>query len=380
MQMVRKIFSLGLLLAALGLLVSSCVEPKDTYSVTVSGSGAVSDNGSGTEYEAGDVVTIKAGTKADSVFWMWTSDTVSNVTFDNPTSPTTTFIMPAMNVAVKAWWKPKDVEVEYYTAYIFNDGEDQENVFVEEYEAGDTVKITAVGSFLMWAATDTNGAFINVNFGNAFARSTFFIMPAKDVYVFVVPEVDIEPEASVRYTWEAVEQPNIIAISASYDDVLYWFEEVYSAADYVEEDATAIPLYDGSHEIPDNIYSRTIGSTEYKGVYLPISEGQYTAVCSVIDTLFFKVDTASGDTLYNIADIVANYDIEIGADEKSYFEIAFDVGTFLAGEDDLGWFGEKYDNPVTGPSLEKAKVKKLVKKVKKGKVTYYVLHRLGKRK
>jgi len=295
MLKLRKIFSLGLMVAALGLMVSSCIEPVDYYSVTItSGDAETQDGGApawpgsggaGTKYEEGDIVTIKAGTPpSGKVFYMWTS---YQVDFDDPYSPTTKFTMPAEDVVVAAWY------------------------------------ITA-----------------------------------------------LQPE--VRYTWETVEQSKIQSIAASYNDVKYWLDEVYNKADYVEEDATAVPHFDGSDDIPDNIYSRTIGSTQYKGKYLPISEGQYTAVCT-------------GEDALGIFDIVANYEIKV-AGAYSYFEIAFDVGTFTdidaGGDPETAWFKEVVDDPTISPRLEKApvvgksKVKKLTKKLENGgSVTYYFLRR-----
>jgi len=378
MLKLRKIFSLGLLLAALGLLVSSCVEPKDTYSVKIDGGGAGAATDK-SEYEEGETVEINAGTApAGKVFEQWTSSS-AEVEFKDAKSVKTTFTMPAKNVTVTAHWKNTVVTNEPHLAWIFYNGEDQEDYDAEEYYAGDTVRITAVGSFFMWIAANTDMDDLIVKFGDIKKRSTYFIMPDEEVYIMAIPEI-LPFDADVRYTWEAAEQSKITYIAASYDDVKDWFENVYLEGDYTEEDASDVPLHDGSEVIPNNIYSSNFESAPYKGVYLPIYEGQYTAVCTVVDSTF-PVKNDDGEIIgYNIADIVANYDIEVGDDGKSYFEVAFDVGAFLAGEDDLGWFPDKYETPDTKPRLEKTKVKKFVKKLKKGNVTYYVLHRVGKKK
>jgi len=296
MLKLRKVFLLGLVVAALGLLVVSCVEPTDFYSVTITSGdegtgvgGAAArpgSSGAGTTYEEGDIVTVKAGTApTGKKFYEWTSS--PTVTFNDPKSSTASFTMPAKDVEVTAW--------------------------------------------------------------------------------FITDVLPLEP--MVRYTWEQVQEPNIQSIAASKDDVYSWYEDVFLAGDYIEDDATDIPLFDGSPDIPNNIYSRTLHSengSPHKSVYFDISADHYTAVCTVDDPAFD-----------NIADIVANYTIEIEG-KKAFFEIAFDVGTFLAGEDDVGWIGDKYDNPDTVPRLEKTPAKKMVKKLQKGNVTYYVLHRARK--
>jgi hypothetical protein len=151
---------------------------------------------------------------------------------------------------------------------------------------------------------------------------------------------------------------------------------------YVEEDATDIPLNEGSAEIPDNIYSSTLNNTNHKGVYLPIAEGSYTAVCTILDSSFINLaDDRDDNDEPNTVDIVANYTIAIEEvspeNALQFFEIAFDVRAFLDGDDDKGWFDEARDNPFTGPHLVKAQAKK-VKKIVKDNVTYYILHRAKK--
>jgi hypothetical protein len=201
--------------------------------------------------------------------------------------------------------------------------------------------------------------------------------------------IDIDTITYVRFSWRTADQGSISSIAANYDEVLEWYLTVYMAEDYVEEDATDIPILagkGGSPELPINIYSSTLGNTEYKSTYLEISGGEYTAVCTIEDE-------------YGYVDVVANYGIlsydELVAMDKGvegylYTEIAFDVGTFLAGEEDddwetdddgnsLGpWFWDITDDPDAPPILAKKPVKKLVKVIKKDNVTYYVLHRAKK--
>ena len=70
-----------------------------TYTVTVKDSYATA-TGAGT-YEAGDVVTLAAGTRSGYTFSGWTSD---NITIPNAASADTSFVMPAKAVIVTANW------------------------------------------------------------------------------------------------------------------------------------------------------------------------------------------------------------------------------------------------------------------------------------
>lgn len=382
MLKLRKIFSLGMVVtavAALGLMVSSCVEPKDTYSVTMydGGTGAT---GAGSSYEEGETVTIYAGTKAGKVFDQWTVDEESKVLLANPKNATTTFTMPAKNVAVRANWLDEGGDT--YTAVIYPNIYNPTKVITKHAEEGDTIRIDAEGVFLSWWISDDDDEDVVGIVGNEFSRSTYFIMPAFDITVMALP-TDV---SWVRYTWEKAQEPNIQSISASYHDVEEWFETWFSSADYVEEDATDIPMYfgvpvivdedgDSTVQVPNNIFSRTLhaaSGSPYKSKYFPIEidpdeddAGKFTAVCTVDD---FQYD--------NIVDIVANYNINFVGD-KAWFEVAFDVGTLLADEGSP-WFDDKFGDSTFGPRLEKPKVKKLTKKLANGSVTYYILHRARK--
>jgi hypothetical protein len=265
------------------------------------------------------------------------------------------------------------VQPVYHTAWVFN-GKNYVDNEGNDYEAETIVPIVAVPPvagrpFISWSAfepVDEDGYIVpgeplDVDFGNATNSTTTFTMPGQDV--FVGAWFEDPADADVRYTWEAAEQANILSISASYLDVLDWYENVFLGDSYDPSvNATEFPVSRGSAWIPNNIFSSSINSTQYKGTYQQIAQGSYTAVCTVVDTQFDTPDTT---------DIVANYDIE----PYLYTEIAFDVGTFIAGEDDKGWFDEVREESDDNPRLQKAPGKKLAKKLKKGNVTYYVLHR-----
>jgi len=183
-------------------------------------------------------------------------------------------------------------------------------------------------------------------------------------------------DTQIRYVWESSQQNNIISIAASFGDVKYWKETVwYGYWPDVPLEMSHDPKWDGSTQIPDNIWSSTIKSTQYKNYYFPISEGRYTAICTVHDPLY--------DDTY---DIVANYEIKEylyanGDPRTTYYELAFDVRKFLSGNDkpNTWWYLEDYDNPNARPSLTKTPAspdaKPFMKVIEEENVTYIVLRR-----
>ena len=71
------------------------------YVVTVNGSYDAQNSGAGS-YAAGNVVTVRAGSRSGYTFNGWTSG--SNVVFDDPSAAETIFTMPAGSVTVTANW------------------------------------------------------------------------------------------------------------------------------------------------------------------------------------------------------------------------------------------------------------------------------------
>jgi hypothetical protein len=162
-------------------------------------------------------------------------------------------------------------------------------------------------------------------------------------------------------------------IAASYEDVKDWYDDVwFKYYPNVPEEASHTPKWDGSTDIRESIYSKTINSTVNKGRYFSISEGKYTAICSVIDPDYL-------DTF----DIVANYSIEeylySGGDPATrYYEIAFDVRRFLDGgaRPSSFWTQREYDNPNTRPWLSKTPASgPLLATFTENNVTYTVYRR-----
>jgi len=382
-----KVLSLGAVVTAMGLFMASCVEdpPEDEtkYSVSIGTweivdmseegidtlKGVTGTSGTG-KYAKGETVTIKAGTKPGYVFIGWTSDEESNVFgVDEDGDPevntrkTATFVMPGKNVRITAWYYESDVEG--YTVTVI--GGDADNEYNEE---GDIVTISANISkdslFVKWVTDTSVVKFINgTTIKSEVAK---FRMPAEDVSVTAVfaPKPDMY-QTAVRFTWYMVDEPNIESIIADKASVDSWKTNVFLDEDFVEEDASEVPTYSGIPGIPAEIFPT------YKSKYFAVplddkGKGFYTAVCTVYDPEY-------DDFTY----IVANYEVTpTGKQEENiFFEIGFDVGTYLADEG-KPWIKEDRDNPQTDPRLEKRKVKKLVKTFKNGNVTYYILHKAKK--
>jgi len=240
------------------------------------------------------------------------------------------------------------------------------------YSAGDTVWISigtapAGKEFYMWNSNPP------VVFDDELDEDTWFIMPAASVNVranWKTIDIPVQPTPSVRFSWDRAyisldSSVHISYIWASVNDVDYWktnvFDEMYEDDSY---EATDIPLKPGAPGVPNALYSMDSAATILNyGKYFSTTEGDYTAVCTLEDE-----DEA-------ITDIVANYHTQIDGDLK-FFEIAFDVKGLLEGTRTNGWTDDSYNTNDTDPMLKtKAGKGKLLKKVTKGNVTYYVLRR-----
>ena len=146
-----------------------CLTMPEMHTVTV-------ENGTTKKEEAaeGETVEIKANNPPDGmVFDKWTSD---DVTFDNANDAETTFQMPDKAVTVTATYK--NAEIPKYTVRVIQGSADK-----TEAVAGETVTITAMPApngqvFDCWTSRGNN-----VQFADANARRTTFVMPANDVTV-----------------------------------------------------------------------------------------------------------------------------------------------------------------------------------------------------
>jgi hypothetical protein len=149
--------------------------PPSNYILTVSGGSGAMGSGS---YEAGDMVTITAGTPpTGQQFKNWTS--TNGGTFTNANSTTTTFTMPANATTVTANWKAIPSSL---STYILTVSGGSGAIGSGSYEAGDIVTITAgtppTGQqFKNWTASN-GGTFADAN-----SATTTFTMPANTTTV-----------------------------------------------------------------------------------------------------------------------------------------------------------------------------------------------------
>jgi hypothetical protein len=218
-------------------------------------------------------------------------------------------------------------------------------------------------------------------FTDATADTTEFTMPAANVTIIAVFEpIPVDGVAEVRFTWEAAENEKITHVSASVEDMEWWYDEVYADLENSDADFTDEPFNFGNPGVTEKIFEYGSDDHPNKGKYWSTEAGEFTAVCGVEDE-------------YGLAEIVANYTIRTNpatatTDGKDlYFEIAFDVGTFLSEPDmdEFAWFQDETEDPTKGPRLEKKKVYKVgitrvaTRQYKKPgatvDVTYYVIRR-----
>ncbi|MGM9566355.1 S-layer homology domain-containing protein [Evtepia sp.] len=112
--------------------------PAAAYTVTVNGSNA-SVTGAG-EYEAGDLVTLAAGSRSGYTFSGWTSD---DITIPNASSADTSFVMPAKIVTVTAnWTRIGGSSTPTYTPSVTQPENGTVTVSPKAPKKGDTVTIT----------------------------------------------------------------------------------------------------------------------------------------------------------------------------------------------------------------------------------------------
>jgi len=355
MLMLKKIFLLVLSALAIAAAVVSCSDSDttDLYDVRVIGG-----EGSRVQIAPGDTVRIFTVYYGDSSFIRWES---SDVEVFSPTESNTAFIMPTWNVTVTAKFKAKNnVQIINGAGNESGDG---------YYEAGETVNIDAGTNgdrvFYSWTSVP------EVAFDDSSSAKTWFVMPDTDVRVTASWH-----DADVKFTWSKEAQPYIYKVSASNKDVNWWYENVYNRLkDTLPERFSRMPGASGGLFVPNGVYTNEApDDISRKDVYYPMSEGSYTAICTVLDTSSNTPDTF---------DIVANYNIEHGEDGAvKHYEIGFNVDLLLSGnliwkdKPDVLWFQTDIDEVLGG--LEKSNAAKLRKTLKEGGVTYRVFRRAGK--
>ncbi|MDR2579093.1 MAG: hypothetical protein LBC70_09870 [Chitinispirillales bacterium] len=363
MLKLKRLLFLAAALVAVGLFVPACLESPedDPHKVVVINAGT--DGGAAVAGEDDNYLATTFAFPGEIVYLDYGLIPADKDGFDRWTStPPVTFHVWAQYPKISYFTMPRgDITV---TAHWIDDGAEEYAVVVVSAGAGaggggpyyedDVVSINAgkapLGQiFNNWTAVPNI-----IDFDNDTDSATTFVMP--DRPVTVTASFVSDGWAYVRFTWEAAEEENINYIIASEGDVATWLNDVYLDldAEWSDEDFTDEPKFFGSPSLPNNVFSYGTVSA-HKSVYYSIDDlneedGWYTAVASVYDELF------DSDAF-----IVANYrvsldnDARYDFDAKRWFEVAFDVGTFLAGEDDLGWFDDAYTNPDTDPRLKKGR-------------------------
>ena len=187
----------------------------EVYSITVSndGNGAATAN---TETAATGVeVTVTATPAEGFVFDKWTVES-GDAELSDATAATTTFTMPAENVAVKANFI--GVDVERYTITVSDDGNGTgvaqvDGQMVDKVEAGVEVAVTATPAegFVFDKWTVESG---DAELADATSATTTFTMPAEDVEL----KAEFKPEALPADNWIQIDggakQPILASVYA----------------------------------------------------------------------------------------------------------------------------------------------------------------------
>lgn len=165
------------------LLFAGCKDPASQalYSVTV----VSGQNGTATadikKAAEGAVVTLTAMPAEGYEFTLWTAE-IGSVTFDDPKTTPTTFIMPASNVAIRADFTAKTVSAEKYSVTVVASGSGTAEADVTEAEEGAEVTLTATPAagyiFNKWTVVSGD-----VEFDDAMANPLVFEMPGEDVEI-----------------------------------------------------------------------------------------------------------------------------------------------------------------------------------------------------
>ena len=166
---------------------------EDTYTVTLVGEGNRA-YGEGT-YEAGETVTIYAGTKTGYSFDRWVT---RDVTLRNADDSRVSFVMPAHDVTIRATWDRDDDDTsssgKTYPIYIEETRDGEVESSHKRAAAGTTITLTVEpedGSELVkLTVVDEDGDKINVRYHSRTDEYTF-TMPASEVTVKAVFDSDL---------------------------------------------------------------------------------------------------------------------------------------------------------------------------------------------
>ena len=298
------------------------------YAVTVNGSYAdVSGAGS---YAAGNVVTVRAGSRSGYTFDGWTSG--SNVVFDDPNAAETTFTMPDGSVTVTANWlrdggsssSGRDDSDPRYAVGIPDKTENGSvSVSPKNASQGDRVTVTVkpdAGYELdSLKAFDKNGKELELT-DKGDGRFTF-IMPAGKVEVKAVftEEVKISPFRDVptdAYYYEAVKWAQKKGITGGIGDGLFGPNQPCTRAQIVTFlwRAAGSPVVNYAMDLTDvpgdAYYAEAVRWALSQGITTGTADGRFSpnAPCTRAQavTFLFRASKASADGAPAFGDVAAD--------------------------------------------------------------------------
>ena len=298
------------------------------YAVTVNGSYAdVSGAGS---YAAGNVVTVRAGSRSGYTFDGWTSG--SNVVFDDPNAAETTFTMPDGSVTVTANWSRDggssssgrdDSDPRYAVGIPDKTENGSVSVSPKNASQGDRVTVTVkpdAGYELdSLKVFDKNGKELELT-DKGDGRFTF-IMPAGKVEVKAVftEEVKISPFRDVptdAYYYEAVKWAQKKGITGGIGDGLFGPNQPCTRAQIVTFlwRAAGSPVVNYAMDLTDvpgdAYYAEAVRWALSQGITTGTADGRFSpnAPCTRAQavTFLFRASKASADGAPAFSDVAAD--------------------------------------------------------------------------
>lgn len=299
------------------------------YAVTVNGSYA-QNSGAGS-YAAGNVVTVRAGSRSGYTFNGWTSG--SNVVFDDPNAEETTFTMPDGSVTVTANWSRDggssssgrdDSDPRYAVGIPDKTENGSVSVSPKNASQGDRVTVTVkpdAGYELdSLKVFDKNGKELELT-DKGDGKFTF-IMPAGKVEVKAVfaEEVKISPFRDVptdAYYYEAVKWAQKKGITGGIGDGLFGPNQpctraqivtfLWRAAGSPEPEGTAAGMTDVA---AGSYYEKAVAWAIENGITTGTADGLFApdATCTRAQgmTFLFRASKASADGMPAFSDVATN--------------------------------------------------------------------------
>lgn len=299
------------------------------YAVTVNGSYA-QNSGAGS-YAAGNVVTVRAGSRSGYTFNGWTSG--SNVVFDDPNAEETTFTMPDGSVTVTANWSRDggssssgrdDSDPRYAVGIPDKTENGSVSVSPKNASQGDRVTVTVkpdAGYELdSLKVFDKNGKELELT-DKGDGKFTF-IMPAGKVEVKAVfaEEVKISPFRDVptdAYYYEAVKWAQKKGITGGIGDGLFGPNQpctraqivtfLWRAAGSPEPEGTAAGMTDVA---AGSYYEKAVAWAIENGITTGTADGKFSPNAPCIRaqsmTFLFRASKASADGAPAFSDVAAD--------------------------------------------------------------------------